>query len=609
MNTQAKNSNVLNWPNPRFCSVLPRNDDFHVEGYNFGIADQMFDRSIERNMILKNSHISWAFRSHISCIVRAISSTCSDDMKRGIHASAIKRGIDLVVPIATVLIGFYSSLNELESSRRLFHEVSTKDLILWSAMVSACSKNEQYLEAIVTFGKMQHSGFSPNAVSLLSVLPACANIGALQYGKQIHGFAIRRAFHTQTGIQNSILDMYGKCGKLDAATTIYHGIKEKNAISWKTMIFGCIENGKLREAIAMFYHMRASHVEPEKVTLGSVINICSEVKDLVSGLELHCYSIKVGVSDSSYIATTLLRMYSEFKKVEEAKALFNQMHDKDHVAWSAMISVYSQSGHPSLAFEMFKQMQSSKMEANEITFVSLLRACSSIEAQDLGRSIHARITRLAHSHNVFVASALIDFYCKIGKLRQGEALFDRLEKRDLVSWGSMINGYGINGYGEAAIATFDDMLKHGLMPNGVLFLSLLSTCSHCGLVNEGWQWFYSMEDKFGISPTLPHYTCMVNLLGRQGRLDEALGFVKSMPIKPDVTVWGALLGWCTATHGDVKVAQIAAEQLIRLDPNNTTSYLTLSNLYSKLGMWEDSVRIRETVEERGLMKTAGYSIL
>lgn len=532
-------------------------------------------------------------------------------MKCRIHASVIKRGLDSSIPVATVLIGFYSSQFESESARRLFDEIPTKDLILWGAMVSAYCKRGRFSDAIGVFAEMQCSDISPNTVTLLSVLPACANLRALLHGKQIHGFAIRRMFHAQTSIQNSIMDMYAKCASLDAAAYVFDQIKEKDAISWKSIIFGCVDNRRLREALVLFHRMRASNIEPDETTLRNLVRVCSEEDEdfFLIGLGLHCYVVKIGFSDSVQMKTALLSMYAELMEVEAARALFDELLDKDHIAWSAMISVYTQAGHPFLALETFKQMQSTKTEANEITFVSLLHACSLIEAQGLGRSIHARIIRSEHINNAFTASALIDYYCKIGRLRQGEISFGKLERRDLVCWSSMINGYGINGRGEEAIRTFASMLETGMMPNEVVFVSLLSACSHCGLVNEGWRWFYSMKGKFGIDPTVAHYTCMLNMLGRQGRVEEALEFVKKMPVRADATVWGALLGWCRATHRDVKVAEFAAEQIVGLGASDSSWYVTLAKLYWKLGMWEDGGRMRERMEERGIRKIAGYSMV
>lgn len=178
-----------------------------------------------------------------------------------------------------------------------------------------------------------------------------------------------------------------------------------------------------------------------------------------------------------------------------------------------MVLVYARAGHPNHAVDTFKQMELANENANEVTFVSLLQACSSMGAQVYGRSIHARVIRAGYSCNKFIASALIDFYSKLGLVSQGKALFDRIECKDVICWSSMINGYGMNGCGEKALEAFSKMLKQpGLQPNDVVFISVLYACRHCGLVSQGLKWFSCMEKKYGVVPTLEHYACMVDLL-------------------------------------------------------------------------------------------------
>lgn len=482
-----------------------------------------------------------------------------------------------------------------------------KDFILWSSLVTAFCKNGQFVEAINAFSRMKDSTVSPNSVSLLSVLVACANARDLWRGRQVHGFALTKGYLAETSLQNSLVDMYAKCGELDAALVIFDRIKEKDAVSWKNIIFGCIENQRLREAVVLFSSMRASGLEVDEIILRNVIGVCVQIGELNFGVGLHCHAIKNGHFTATPTVTALLKMYADLQDVESTETIFNQLDHKDHIAWSAMVSSYSRSKHPSLALELFKQMKLAHEDENEITLVSLLRACSSMESHKIGRSIHARVFRLGYDANMFINSALIDLYCKTGRLGQGEALFYRLQRKDLVCWSSMISGYGMHGYGKEANETFNDMLKSGLMPNEVVFVSLLSACSHCHLLEEGWKWFCLMEERFGLSPTLAHYSCMVDLFCRQGEVQKALELIEGMPFETDVSIWASLLSWCRATNDDVKIAEIAVKQLMRLDVQDTSYFVTLANMYSKLGRWGDAERTRELMELKGLRKVAGYS--
>ncbi|XP_039004144.1 pentatricopeptide repeat-containing protein At3g26782, mitochondrial-like [Hibiscus syriacus] len=214
---------------------------------------------------------------------------------------------------------------------------------------------------------------------------------------------------------------------------------------------------------------------------------------------------------------------------------------------------------------------------------------SSQEASnELGDSIHAFIEKVGYLRNVYFSSALIDFYCRSGRVKQGRALFDEVPIKDLICWSLMINGYVLNGYGVEALETFSNMLDCGIKPNEITFLSVLSACSHCGLEYEGWNWFHSMKEKYNVSPKLGHYACMVDLLSRQGNIEQALDFVKKMPMEPDKRIWGALLAGCRLTPGKIEIVEFVVEQLATLDPQNCTHYyMILSDLYADEGRGED----------------------
>ncbi|KAG0480176.1 hypothetical protein HPP92_011034 [Vanilla planifolia] len=547
--------------------------------------------------------------SQISQVIRVINSVwLSNETKWQYHATAIKSSLIMEAPVATSFISFYLHLIDLDSARTLFFSVPTKDPILWCAMVSGLCKAGEFKEAISTFRAMQHVCGNPNIVAYLSVMPACANTGSLQYGKQIHGNAIRREMHFEASLLNSMIDIYVKCSKIDDASSLFDTMKEKDVTSWKNLILGCIENRELYMAIGYFSKMLALQFMPGEVIVCSVIALCQEVGSFKFGAGLHCYCIKSGLLISVSIGTAILKMYADFKEFDMAHYMFSEVQSKDHVAWSAMISACSYNWKPTMALELFKQMVIEKIQLNEMTFVCLLQAFSMLGALEIGRSMHGHLIRLGYSDNLFVISSLMDFYSKLGNLSKTEILFSHLQKRDLVCWSSMINGYGINGFGEEAIHTFSTMLEHGFMPNEVVFVSLLSACRHCGLLDEGWKWFHSMS-KFGITANLAHYACVVDLLGCQGQVERALHLVRAMPMEADASIWVALLRWCGTSDGDLQVAEIAAEKLVSIDPIDNSYYITASNMYSMNNLWDDAKRIRGFIEDKSLRKTAGYSMV
>ncbi|KAK9153426.1 hypothetical protein Sjap_000906 [Stephania japonica] len=525
-----------------------------------------------------------------------------------IHGFVIKLGFNFEVSIVTALLSLYS-MQDMAMVWQLFHQVSTKDVVLWSALIAACLKHGLFVEAVDAFREMQVSGVPPNHVSVVSVLPACADFGVVTLGKQIHGCSMRRGFFSVINVQNSLVDMYAKCRDFKSSVLFFERIAERDLVSWNIMICGCMENGRPREALDVFVKMQNTSCRPDSRSLRNSLGACSQAKELAFGLGLHCFVIKVGLFAAISVGTALLRMYADFGDLQASRILYDGLHQKDFIAFSAMISIYAQAGYPHLALNTFKQMQLGEIKPNEITLVSLIQACSSLDTVQQGQIIHAHVLRVGHSSNAYITSALIDLYCKFGKLNQGKLLFDKLQAKDLICWSSMINGYGVNGCGKEALKTFCDMLDGGVRPNEVVFISILSACSHCGLENEGWWLFNNMESEFSVTPTLAHCACMVDMLSRRGRIEEAVEFINKMPLEPDTSIWGAVLAGCRATQGATELAELAAENLIRMDPKNTSYYIILSNLYAERGQWRDVERLRMYMKEKGFRKTAGYSMI
>ncbi|CAN4125667.1 unnamed protein product [Withania somnifera] len=490
-------------------------------------------------------------------------------MVRGIHGFTIKMGFELELPVVTALVGVYS-IWDMDTAWQLFNHTKDKDVILWSAMASACVKNGAYVEAIELFRKMHFHGVEPNYVSIVGIVPACANLGALRVGKEIHAYSIKVSYISHVSIQNSLVDMYAKCGSLKASIIVFHGIEKKDLVSWRTMIHGYVENGRFNEALSLFSKMRYCCFELDEGVIREVIGALSQLNEIKIGQCFHSLVLKQGYLGCVSVVTSLLHMYGGFGDIESARSLFDCLNPKDLIAWSTMIAVYVQSECPSNALDIYRQMQSINENPNEIIFVSLIQACSSMAAEEIGEGIHAQVIKWGNASNTFLISSLIDMYCRFGRISQGEAIFSECPNKDLICWSSMINGYGINGHGNEVFQCFLDMLNSGIKPNDVVFISVLSACSHCGLEYEGWNWFRSMEERFGVTPKLAHYACMVDMLSHQGNVEEAFEFVNNMPIEPDKRIWGTLLAGCRKTCVSVEISEIVCKKRSALVPEKTS---------------------------------------
>lgn len=305
-------------------------------------------------------------------------------------------------------------------------------------------------------------------------------------------------------------------------------------------------------------------------------------------------------------STAMLTCYAKHGQIAAARELFDEFREKDVVCWNVMIDGYTQHGFPNEALALFRRMLKTKVRPNEVTAVAVLSACGQIGALESGRWIHSYIENLGIKLNVQVGTALIDMYSKCGSLEDARLIFDKVNDKDVVAWNSMIVGYAMHGFTIDAIRLFNEMLRIGLKPTDITFIGILNACAHAGLVDEGWRFFNSMKDEHAIEPKVEHYGCMVNLLGRCGRVEEANKLIKNMKVEPDSVMWGTLLGACSL-HGNIDLGEEIAEYLVSQNLANSGTYILLSNIYAAKGNWDGVAKVRTLMKDSGVQKEPGCS--
>ncbi|GAB4841135.1 Pentatricopeptide repeat-containing protein At3g62890 [Ancistrocladus abbreviatus] len=288
------------------------------------------------------------------------------------------------------------------------------------------------------------------------------------------------------------------------------------------------------------------------------------------------------------------------------------MPDRNVISWSCIINGYVKWGEHKEALALFREMQMLKgsgVSPNEFTLSGVLSACGRLGALEHGKWVHAYIDKCGMKVDVVLGTSLIDMYAKCGSIERARSVFDNLgHNKDVTAWSALISGLAMHGLGEECLELFVKMLNQEVRPNAVTFLGLLCACVHCGLVDEGKKLFQRMSQEFGISPSIEHYGCMVDLCGRAGLIEEAWDVVKSMPMEPDVLVWGALLS-ASRTHGKIEVSEVAVRRLTELEPTNSAAHVLLSNLYAKIGRWKDVRHVRDLMEAKGIKKVPGCSLV
>ncbi|XP_068638844.1 pentatricopeptide repeat-containing protein At3g62890 [Aristolochia californica] len=393
-------------------------------------------------------------------------------------------------------------------------------------------------------------------------------------------------------------------------------------------------------AVSVYNRMRLHGVNPDFYTFPFLFLSFNSPSSFLCGQSIHAHILLCGFASERFVQTSLINMYLNcgcLKSAQEAfdeipfpdlpswnsivsanlkmglfvtaKQLFDKMPDRNVVSWSCMIDGCVKFGKYKEALEMFRNMLTAEVKPNAYTMSAVLSACGRLGALEHGKWAHAYIDRCGMGVDVILGTSLIDMYAKCGSIERAIQVFNGLrDHKDVLAWSVMISGLGMQGLGVECIDMFEEMQGRGLRPNSITFLGLLCGCVHSGLVMEGEYYFKRMSEEFGITPSIEHYGCLVDLYGRAGLIDVAWQVVKSMPMKPDVLIWGALLSG-SRMHGDIETCEFSLKQLIALDPMNSGAYVLLSNVYAKLGLWEDVKYVRNVMETKGVKKEPGCSLV
>ncbi|KNA20782.1 hypothetical protein SOVF_049240 [Spinacia oleracea] len=530
------------------------------------------------------------------------------EMGKMIHGLAVKLGLICEVTVNNALVDMYAKCELSNAAQTLFEKKENKNTVSWNTVIWNFSRDGDACKTFDLLREMQMEGDETkvNEVTILNLLPAFSHKSHLMSLKELHGYSLRREFLGDELVANAFIVAYAKCESLSSAEFVFHGISTKTSNSWNAVIDGNAQYGDPRRALDLYLEMGSSGLHPDRYSLSSLLFACSKLGFLPSGKQIHGFVLRNGIETDPFISVSLLSLYFRCGKPHFARVLFDGTVNRNRVSWNAMISGYAQNGCPEQAIEIFHHMLERGIQPNEIAITSLLMACSQLSCLRLAREIHCFTLKANLTKDMFINCSILDMYAKCGCIELSRRFFDNQTKKNLVSWTAMISGYAVHGYGNEALLLFEQMLKLGLEPDHFTFISLLMACSHSGLVKEGLEYFYEMDSIYGIKPRLEHYTCVVDMLARAGKLYDAMEFVKDMPMEADAKIWTSLVSSCR-THGNKDLGRMAAEKLLQLDPNRVENYVIVSNVLAQSGKWGDVRSVREKMREKGLQKDAGCS--
>ncbi|OWM75532.1 pentatricopeptide repeat-containing protein At2g13600-like [Punica granatum] len=490
-------------------------------------------------------------------------------------------------------------------------------------------------------GYVTRHGFMSNSYvvnGLVDVYRRCADMGSAR--------KIFSRFSLQNEVSyNTMIVGYCENGDVFKAKELFDVMElvgiEKDTVSWNSMISGYVDNLYFNEALDMYRQLiMEDGVQPDSFTLGSILNACADMASLRRGKEIHSQSVVRGLQSNPFVGGALVEMYCKCQDLDAANLAFHQVKDRDIATWNALISGYSrcyetetirvlleemkrdgfepnaytwnsilagyvENGNHESAMCLLSEMRNSNRRPDIYTVGIIIRACSKLATIERGKQVHAYSIKYGYESDVHIGAALVDMYAKCGNIERAIFSYNRIQSPNLVSQNAMLTAYAMHGLGEEGIALFQRMLGEGYQPDHVTFLTALSCCVHAGAVETGQQLFDVMVN-FNVEPTLKHYTCMVDLLSKTGKLHEAHRLIKRMPMEPDAVVWSSLLGGCVMS-GNFELGEITAKRLIELEPENTGNHILLANLYAYAGKWSELARTRRAMKDSGMHKSPGCS--
>ncbi|KAM6567649.1 hypothetical protein CsatA_026777 [Cannabis sativa] len=597
---------------------------------SLSVAHNVFDQFSQPKTILCNALINGYLKNELYfeaielfkmmgfCNLKIDSYTCHFVLKACIGLSDYELGLEVVKFavekkigrekfLGTAIINFLVRFGKLDDARRVFDGMIERDVVCWNSMIGGYVQADQFNEAFFMFFKMRNCGINPSALTIVSLIQACARSGNLELGKCVHGCAIELGMTNDVLVVTSFINMYSNLGEIEGAHLVFETMSNRNLVSWNAMILGFVQNGLVLESISLFNRLVTSGCGFDSRTIVSLLQGCSQIADLKCGKILHGCIFRRGIELNVILSTAIVDLYSKCGALKQATFVFDRMEKRNVVTWTAMLVGLTQNGLAEEALKLFHQMQVEGVVANSVTLVSLVQSCAHLGCLRKGRSVHAHLIRCGYAFDVVHMTALIDMYAKCGKIRPAELIFNEGSIfEDVIIWNSMITAYSIHGHGDKAVELYRKMMVEGVEPNETSFLALLTACSHSGLVEEGIRLFHSMERDHKIRPTDKHYASFVDLLSRAGRFEEAETLVTQVPFEPGSSILQPLLNGCL-THKNFDLGLRTADRLLSLDSLNSGIYVVLSNIYAQAKQWDAVNHVRSLMRTQGLKKTPGYS--
>lgn len=536
--------------------------------------------------------------------------SCSrlDGMQQGrkIHGFVIKLGLDLDDSVGTALLKMYRDGGNFD----LINKMPVNSWSKWNCLNFEGFQDGNPAESFRIFEQMRAERLEPNLVDVINLLRASSELKSLKLGKLVHSFIVMSNLNADLTVNTALLTMYSKLGSLETARLLFDQMLYRDCVLWNIMISAYSRNGNPEESIKLLKQMGRLRIRADLFTALAAISSIAEIKSVEFAKQMHAHIFRNGSDYQVSVHNSLIDMYCKCNHLEAAKKIFDLLTNKTLISWSSMIKGYVSHNQFSEALFLFNKMRSDGLKLDSVTVINILPACVNMGVLEEVKHLHGYCIRYGLNTTISVSTALIVSYAKCGCIDMARKLFHEEERegKDLITWNSMISAYSKHGDWSQTFELYSQMKRSNLKPDEVTFLGLLTACVNSGFVEKGREYFNEMIGTFNCQPKQEHYACMVDLLGRNGYINEAMNLIKSMPFKPDAKVWGPLLSACKV-KSETHVAEFAAEKLINMEPKNAGNYILLSNIYAAAGKWDGVAKMRTFLRDSRLKKVSGYSWL
>ncbi|KAH7277714.1 hypothetical protein KP509_38G003700 [Ceratopteris richardii] len=546
-----------------------------LAGYaEHGLAEEAF----EHFNTMKQEGISCNDVSFI-CLLKICGTI--EDVDRGyeVHTEAVIVGLDGGISIGSTLVDMYMRCGFLEEAQAVFDELPDQGVVTWNALMvgyaEVCGQ-----KVLNCFRKMQMVNVSPDAVTFICCLKACMNIQDTSAALGIHLELVQEGLDRDLAVGSTLINMYGKFGFLAKSREVFDRLPVRDAVAWNALITAYVENGYHEEAFNCFDQLHRLHIYAHPQMLGCILKACGSVHNVPRGERIHTEIAILGWEEDTVLGSSLIDFYAKCGLLVTAEAVFDKLSNLDIVVWNTLIVAYTQLQQTEKALQYFDQMQINGICPDEYTYACIVKACSTSGTTMQNKKIHAEITRKGLEKELYVGSTLVNAYARGGSPLEAKKVFTVLPTQDVVSWSALIAGYALQlGEIHNTLQLFEKMIEVDIKPNIVIMLIVINALSHSGQVDQGQMYLECISSLYHVTPTHDHYSCMLDLFGRAGHMEEAFAMVENMPFHPRGVVWDTMLGACRKWR-NADLGKHAFDHAVMINEKNVAAYICMSNIYA-----------------------------